>query len=70
MVITTNLEFSRWESVFGGDQMAAVIDRIVHHGRLVQLAQRPFGNGYVNVPCSQILHLRYATFAITKKYSA
>lgn len=70
VVITTNLEFSRWESVFGGDQMAAVIDRIVHHGRLVQLAQRPFGNGHVNVPCSQILHLRYATFAITKKYSA
>ena len=37
VVITTNLEFSRWESVFGDDQMAAaVIDRIVHHGRLVQ----------------------------------
>lgn len=35
-VITTNLEFSRWGSVFGDDQMAAVIDRIVHHGRLVQ----------------------------------
>ena len=35
VVITTNLEFSRWGSVFGDDQMAAVIDRIVHHGRLV-----------------------------------
>ncbi len=36
-VITTNLEFSRWGSVFGDDQMAAaVIDRIVHHGRLIQ----------------------------------
>ena len=32
-----NLEFSRWGSVFGDDQMAAaVIDRIVHHGRLIQ----------------------------------
>lgn len=31
---TTNLEFSRWGSVFGDDQMAAaVIDRIVYHGR-------------------------------------
>ncbi len=30
-------ECSRWGSVFGDDQMAAaVIDRIVHHGRLVQ----------------------------------
>lgn len=37
VVITTNLEFSRWGSVLGDDQMAAaVIDRIVHHGRLVQ----------------------------------
>lgn len=31
---TTNLEFSRWGSVFGDDQMAAaVIDRIGYHGR-------------------------------------
>lgn len=37
VVITTNLGFSRWGSVFGDDHMAAaVIDRIVHHGRLVQ----------------------------------
>ena len=37
VVITTNLEFSRRGSVFGDDRMAAaVIDRIVHHGRLVQ----------------------------------
>ncbi len=37
VVITTNLEFSRWGAVFGDDQMAAaVIDRIAHHGRLMQ----------------------------------
>lgn len=37
VVITTNLEFSRWGAVFGDDRMAAaVIDRIVHHWRLVQ----------------------------------
>ena len=37
VVITTNLEFSRWGAVFGDDQMAAaVIDRVVHHGRLLQ----------------------------------
>lgn len=37
VVITTNLEFSRWGSVFGDDRIAAaVIDRIVRHGRLVQ----------------------------------
>ena len=37
VVITTNLEFGRWDSVFGDDQVAAaVVDRVVHHGRLVQ----------------------------------
>ena len=36
VVITTNLEFSRWEGVFGDDQMAAeAIDRVAHHGRFV-----------------------------------
>ena len=42
-VITTNLEFSRWGSVFGDDQMAAaVIDRTVHHGRLVQFRSESY----------------------------
>ena len=37
VVITTNLEFSRWGAVFGDDRVAAaVIDRVVRHGRLVQ----------------------------------
>lgn len=36
-LITTNLEFSRWGTVFGDDNMAAaVIDRLVHHGRRLQ----------------------------------
>lgn len=37
LILTTNLEFSRWGTVFGDDNMAAaVIDRLVHHGRLLQ----------------------------------
>lgn len=37
LVLTTNLEFARWGTVFGDPTMAAaVIDRIVHHGRLLQ----------------------------------
>ena len=37
VVFTTNLEFSRWGAVFGDDQMAAaVIDRVVHHGRFLR----------------------------------
>lgn len=37
MVITTNIEFSKRGTVLGDDKMAsALIDRIVHHGRLVE----------------------------------
>ena len=37
LVVTTNLEFKRWGVVFGDENMAAaVIDRLVHHGRLLQ----------------------------------
>lgn len=37
IVITTNIEFGMWGAVFGDDKMAAaVIDRLVHHGRLVE----------------------------------
>lgn len=37
LIITTNLEFARWGGVFGDDNMAAaIIDRLVHHGRLLQ----------------------------------
>ena len=37
VVITANPGFSRWGSAFGDDRMAAaVIDRVVHHGRLLR----------------------------------
>lgn len=37
LVVTTNIEFSKWGTVFGDDKLAAaLIDRIVHHGRLVE----------------------------------
>lgn len=36
LVLTTNLEFSKWGGIFTDDQMAAaMIDRLVHHGHLV-----------------------------------
>lgn len=35
VVFTTDLEFSRWDSVFGDDRMAAAVTgRVVRHGRL------------------------------------
>lgn len=37
MIITTNIEFSKWGTVFGDEKMAsAIIDRVIHHGRLVE----------------------------------
>lgn len=39
LVITTNIEFSKWGVVFGDNKMAsALIDRIMHHGRLVEFS--------------------------------
>jgi DNA replication protein DnaC len=36
LVLTTNLEFSKWGTVFTDDQMAAaMIDRLAHHGHLI-----------------------------------
>lgn len=36
MMITTNIEFSKWGSVFMDDQMAAaMIDRLAHHGHSI-----------------------------------
>lgn len=39
LIITTNIEFSKWGTVLGDDKLAsAVIDRIVHHGRLIEFS--------------------------------
>ena len=36
MILTTNLEFSRWVGIFYDEQMtAAIIDRLVHHSYLL-----------------------------------
>ena len=37
IILTTNIEFSKWGTVFADDKLAAaIIDRIVHHGRLIE----------------------------------
>ncbi len=37
IISTTNIEFSKWGTVFADDKLAAaIIDRIVHHGRLLE----------------------------------
>lgn len=37
VVFTTNVEFSKWGTVLADDKLAAaIVDRVVHHGRLVE----------------------------------
>ena len=37
VIVTTNIEFGKWGTVLGDDKLAAAtIDRLVHHGRLVE----------------------------------
>ncbi len=39
ITFTTNIELSEWGTVFADDRLAqAIVDRVVHHGRLVELA--------------------------------
>lgn len=43
LILTTNLEFSKWGSVFTDEQMAAaMIDRLAHHGHLLMAGGRSF----------------------------
>ena len=45
IIFTSNLESGRWGDVFGdGDMAAAVIDRIVHHGRILRFHGESYRN--------------------------
>lgn len=45
IIFTSNLEFGRWGDVSGdGDMAAAVIDRIVHHGRIIRFHGESYRN--------------------------
>ena len=43
LILTTNLEFSKWGGIFTDEQMAAaMIDRLVHHGHLVMFDAKSY----------------------------
>lgn len=47
VISASNLESGRWGDVFGdGDMAAAVIDRIVHHGRILRFHGESYRNRY------------------------
>ncbi len=36
MIITSNLEFSHWNSIFGDNRLtAALVDRLIHHSHIL-----------------------------------
>ena len=44
LILTTNIEFSKWGGIFTDEQMvAAMIDRLVHHGHLIMFDGRVIG---------------------------
>lgn len=43
IIITSNLEFGRWNEVFGDDRLtAALIDRLVHHSHILAFSGQSF----------------------------
>ena len=43
LILTTNLEFSKWGGIFTDEQMAAaMIDRLVHHGHLIMFGSKSY----------------------------
>ena len=43
LILTTNLEFSKWGGIFTDEQMAAaMIDRLVHHGHLLMFSGKSY----------------------------
>lgn len=43
LILTTNLEFSKWGSVFIDEQMAAaVLDRLAHHANLLMVGGQSY----------------------------
>lgn len=42
LIITTNLEFARWNDIFADTKItAALLDRIIHHSHLLDFTDRP-----------------------------
>lgn len=43
IIVTSNLEFGRWNEVFGDDRLtAALIDRVVHHSHILAFTGKSF----------------------------
>jgi DNA replication protein DnaC len=38
MILTSNLSFAQWSSAFADDQTAAMLDRLLHHAHIVEIA--------------------------------
>lgn len=43
MIVTTNLEFGRWNEIFGDDRLtAALVDRVIHHAHILAFTGKSY----------------------------
>ncbi|SDM46416.1 ATP-binding protein, partial [Halarsenatibacter silvermanii] len=43
MIVTTNLEFGRWDEVFGDERLTtALLDRVVHHAHILTFTGKSY----------------------------
>lgn len=52
LIITTNMEFSKWNSIFYDEKLTtAIIDRIIHHGHLLIFNGSSYRLKYSSINC-------------------
>jgi len=54
IIVTSNLEFGRWNEVFGDDRLtAALIDRVVHHAHILAFTGKSYRFRQAMAKCSK-----------------
>ena len=74
-ILTSNLIFSQWSQVFGGDKIVttAILDRVLHHSHVINIQGESYrlkekkDQGILNSDISRLPHI-FQTNALTKGF--